>query len=177
MLMLDTRSILRKVDDEKRRYPRLELHCKAVVRCLKGIFTVTDISLGGVFIESEKPVIVKVGQIADIKIKLPEATRSIQLAVRFVNQTKRGIGCEFVNLSPANRYAIQDCINAFRYTLPIKSDHGPSRKKEHLKTPQKTIQCPRCQRVKSVTMPPKERRGLKAKLKCSCGHRWKKALD
>jgi len=170
--MLDTRSKLRKVVDEKRRHPRLELHCKAVVRGVDGIFTVTDISLGGVFIEPREPVIVKIGQLTDMKIRLPEAANSIQVRVRFVNQTKRGFGCEFINLSPTAQDAIQDCIEAFRYTLPIKSHQSQNRKTGHQKANKKTIQCPHCKRVKSVNLPSKNRGNLKVKLKCSCGHIW-----
>lgn len=117
--MLDIRSEYQKVADDKRKHPRLELHCKAVIRGLNGIFTVTDISRGGVFIEPQIPVIVKVGHVTEMKLKLPEASNSIQVQVRFTNQTKRGIGCEFVNLSTANQKVIEDCLEIFRYTMPI----------------------------------------------------------
>ncbi len=125
--MLDTRSKFKKVDDEKRKNARLELHCKAVVRGINGIFTVTDISLGGVFLEPQDPVIVKVGQVTDIKIKLPEASSSIQVKARYVNQTKRGIGCEFISLSTANQELIEDCLEIFRYTMPITLHKKPEK--------------------------------------------------
>ncbi|MBT8371925.1 MAG: PilZ domain-containing protein, partial [Deltaproteobacteria bacterium] len=169
--MLDTRSKYRKVVDEKRRHPRLELHCYAVVRGMSGLFTVTDISLGGIFIEPQAPVIVKVGQIADIKIKLPEASKSIQVKVRVVNQTSRGIGCEFINLSQDNRNKIEDCLESFRYTMPIIKDQNPQKKTEP-KAPKRTIQCPKCKRVKNVNLPNEDRRAIRVKLKCSCGHNW-----
>ncbi len=66
--MLDIRSTLRKVNSEQRKYPRLELQCKAVVRGYNGIFTITDISLGGLFIERQGALIVKIGQVTDIRV-------------------------------------------------------------------------------------------------------------
>ncbi len=169
--MLDTRSTYRKVVDDKRRHPRLELHCSAVVRGMNGIFIVTDISLGGVFIEPQEPVIVKVGQITDLKIKLPEASHSVKVKVRFANQTSRGIGCEFVNLSQDNRDRIEDCLETFRYTMPITKDQKPQKETEP-KAPKRTIQCPRCKRVKNVKLPNEDHSAKRVKLKCSCGHRW-----
>ena len=173
--MLDTRSKYIKVAAEQRKYPRLELHCNAVVRGLNGIFTVTDISLGGVFIEPQEPVIVKAGQVSDIKIKLPEASNSIQVKIRFANQTKRGIGCEFLNLSPGVQDVIQECLETFRYTMPIASDQKPIQKNEP-KALNNIIQCPQCKRTKKVPMPAQERRRLRLKLKCPCGHSWKISL-
>jgi DNA-directed RNA polymerase subunit M/transcription elongation factor TFIIS len=169
--MLDTRSKLRKIDKEKRKHPRLELHCKALLRGLNGYFIVTDISLGGVFIEPQEPVDVQIGQFTDIKIKLPEASKSLQVKVRFVNQTKRGIGCEFINLSQAGQDQIKDCLETFRYTMPIRHEKEPTHKSKP-KVPKKTIQCPQCKRVKSINLSSQNRRSMKVKLKCSCGHNW-----
>ena len=51
VFMVDIRSEKREVQIEKRKDPRLELHCEANIFGLKGIQTITDISLGGIFIE------------------------------------------------------------------------------------------------------------------------------
>ena len=131
--MLDTRSSYRKIKDEQRRHPRLELHCRAVVQGLNGIFTVTDISLGGVFIEPQGPTIVKIGQVANLKIKLPEKENSIQVKVRFVSQNKMGIVCEFLRLSPENKDIIKQCIEMFSNTLPVRNDEMLKVEHRHVK--------------------------------------------
>ena len=115
--MLDIRSTLRKVNSEQRKYPRLELQCKAVVRGYNGIFTITDISLGGLFIERQGALIVKIGQVTDISIKLPEQDKSIQVKAKFISQNKRGIGCAFIALSPENKEVINKCIEEFNDAL------------------------------------------------------------
>jgi len=169
--MIDIRSSCKRVNYEFRRHPRLELHCDAAVQGLGSVFTVTDISLGGVFIEPKKPVIVTMGQIKHLFLQLPEEERRIQVKVKFVNQNKRGIGCEFVGLSIVNTYLIDKCIDDFRHTLPIRSDDAVQHAlvAENMDT---TIVCPQCKTKKHIKIPQGRTENLKANLRCSCGHSW-----
>ena len=147
--MIDIRSRNRKVNHERRRYPRLELHCKALVQGLDGVFKVTDIGIGGVFIEPRESLIVKIGQIASIQVKLPGEQRSIQLKVKFVSQNKKGIGCEFIDLGFDNKYTIDKCLDEFNHTLPIRNDE-PLNSSILSKRNNASILCPLCKKKKTI---------------------------
>ncbi len=116
--MVDLRSEQRKVKEERREHPRLEFHCDATVLGINGIQIITDISLGGVFIETSIPDNIKVGRTITISTKLPSDKNLIRLKAKVVNQRDRGIGCQFVNLSDQERYAICMCFTLFKDTLP-----------------------------------------------------------
>ena len=49
--MADIRSEMKKVEFDRRKDPRIEFHCNAMVLGIDGVLTITDISLDGVFIE------------------------------------------------------------------------------------------------------------------------------
>ena len=175
--MLDIRSTNSQVTQDRRNHPRLELHCSAVVWGVNGIVTVTDISLGGMFIEPQEPTIVEIGQVADVRLNLPEENRCIQVKVRFVNQNKRGIGCQYVALSPENEAAIKECIEVFSNTLPIRLDETV-KSVQITKNNQAIFVCPRCKKKKTVNASRyiKPNQTIKVKSKCSCGHAWTSSL-
>jgi hypothetical protein len=104
--MVDLRSEQRKVEVERRKHPRLELHCDATVLGLEGTQTITDISLGGIFIETQIPGKVKIGQTILVNTKLPSEREMIRFKAKIVSQTERGIGCQFISLQEQHRDAI-----------------------------------------------------------------------
>ena len=116
--MVDVRSDKKEVKTERRAHPRLELHCEAVVPGLKGIQTLTDISLGGCFIEANIPGKLKLGQIITFKTKLPTERNQLEVKAKIVSQRKRGIGCQFISLQDDARDAICTCFELFKDTLP-----------------------------------------------------------
>ena len=116
--MVDIRSEQRKVEIERREYPRLELHCDATVLGLEGTQSITDISLGGIFIEANIPGKLKVGQNIIVNTKLPTERVMIRFKAKVVSQRDRGIGCQFVNLNDQERDAICMCFELFKDTLP-----------------------------------------------------------
>lgn len=120
--MVDIRSAHRKVTIERREHPRLELHCDATVHGLQGIQKITDISLGGVFIEADIPGKVKIGQTIIVNTKLPSERKTIRFKARIVSQTERGIGCQFLSLQSDERDAICLCFEMFKDTLPAGCD-------------------------------------------------------
>ena len=69
--MADIRSEKKKVKKERRRDPRLEFHCDAMVLGVDGVLTITDISLGGIFIEVGALDTITIGQIVIINVKFP----------------------------------------------------------------------------------------------------------
>jgi len=116
--MVDVRSEKKEVRVERREHPRIELHCDASVLGLKGIQTITDISLGGIFIEVKIPGKIKVGQIITVNTKLPTEKTAIKFKAKIVSQTDRGIGCQFISLLGRERDAICLCYELFKDTLP-----------------------------------------------------------
>ena len=107
------------VKTERRAYPRLEFHCTAKVIGIKDPVTITDISLGGFFFELNLTSKLKMGQIANVAISLPTENEPIRIKARMINQTERGVGCAFIDLTPHQRKAIHDCFETFKDTLPI----------------------------------------------------------
>ena len=116
--MADLRSEKRDVENERRKDPRLEFHCDAMVLGLDGITTITDISLGGVFIEVNELDRVDIGQTVIVNVKLPTERSAMRLQARVVNKTHRGIGCQFISLENSQRDAICLCFEYYRDTLP-----------------------------------------------------------
>jgi len=116
--MVDLRSEQRKVKEERREHPRLEFHCVATALGIQGILTITDISLGGVFIEASIPDHITVGRTIIINTKLHSERNMFRLKAKIVNQRDRGIGCQFVNLNDQERDAICMCFELFKDTLP-----------------------------------------------------------
>ena len=116
--MVDIRSDKIKVKVDRREHPRIELHCDATVLGLKGIQKITDLSLGGIFIEANISGKVKIGQIITISTKLPSERKAITFKAKIASQTDRGIGCQFVSLKDSERDAICLCYELFKDTLP-----------------------------------------------------------
>lgn len=117
--MVDIRSEHRKVGVEKRKDPRLEFHCDATVLGVQGVLSITDISLGGIFIETSNPGSIDVGRTVMISTKLPSERYVIRLKAKVVRQTERGIGCQFVDLKEQEKEAICTCFELFKDTLPV----------------------------------------------------------
>jgi len=105
--MVDVRSEKKEVNVERRAHSRLELHCDTTVPGLKGIQTLTDISIGGCFIEAEIPGKVKIGQVITVNAKLPTEKNRITVKAKIVSQRERGIGCQFISLQDDAKDAIQ----------------------------------------------------------------------
>lgn len=116
---LDFRREIASNYDEKRRYPRLEFHCPVKIQGLDGVHKVTDIGMGGVFVEVKGTGHVKVGQVLQLAVKLPNEYEPIKLKARVANVRKRGIGFKFVDLSRENQEVIRVCFNAFKDTIPL----------------------------------------------------------
>lgn len=117
--MVDIRRKNTQVDRERREHPRLDFFCKATIRGINQVVEVTDISLGGFFFELSTKKKLKMGALVDVSMRLPTEDHAIRFKAKMVNQTDRGIGCQYVGLSPENEEAIQNCFETFRDTLPI----------------------------------------------------------
>lgn len=105
--------------DEKRRYPRLEFHCPVKIQGFDGVHKITDIGMGGVFVEIKNASQVKVGQVLQLAVKFPTEYEPTKLKAQVVNVRDRGIGFKFLDLSRENQEVIRVCFNTFKDTIPI----------------------------------------------------------
>lgn len=122
--MLDIRSQRVAVNQDRRHHPRLEFHCTAKADHIPDILRVTDLSLSGLFLETENKTGFEPGRIISLAIKFPSEEKALLLQAKIADISKRGIGCHFVDLSPKNAQAIQDCFETFRDTLPLNFDES-----------------------------------------------------
>ncbi len=118
---LDCRTKTSEVRKEKRKDPRVDFHCLVIIEGFHGEKRITDISLGGVFVECESELIrgFHIGQELRLLIKLPAEDDLLKVNAQIVNVTERGIGCKFKNLGRKCEDAIQQTFNLARHTLPI----------------------------------------------------------
>ena len=102
---IDVRSRLEEVDKEKRDAPRVEFHCPVKIEGFKGEKRITDISLGGLFIECENTLRRKLeyGQTLRLFMKLPTYHEMLTGKVRVASVGERGIGCKYVDLNQKNK--------------------------------------------------------------------------
>lgn len=117
--MVDIRRSDIKVVKERRLNPRLDFRCKATIRGINQVVEVTDISMGGFFFELQTKKKLKMGALVDVSMRLPTETHAIRFKAKMINQNTRGIGCQYVGLSPENEEAIRNCFETFKDTLPI----------------------------------------------------------
>ncbi len=118
---LDCRRITQEVSEEKRTHPRVELHCPVTIEGVPREQRVTDISLGGVFIECESALRGRFqqGQTINLLIDFPTEDELIKARVEVACVKERGIGCKFIGLGQRSREAIQKCFNLAKNALPI----------------------------------------------------------
>ncbi len=117
--MIDIRRKTIDVRYDRREHPRLEFHCTAIVGHLKDVLRVTDLSLGGVFIELKDKNHIKPEQVIDVAIKFPTQDKAIRVKAKVAGITDRGIGCRFQNLSSQHQETIKFCFETFKDTIPI----------------------------------------------------------
>jgi hypothetical protein len=91
-----------------------------MIHGLDGVLTITDISLGGIFIEVSDSENFDIGQTVIINSKLPTETSALRFKAKVVNKTDRGIGCQFISLDEQEKEAICLCFEYFKDTLPAK---------------------------------------------------------
>ena len=117
--MNDSRKSDMKVHKERRNTPRLDFRCKATIRGINQVVEVTDISMGGFFFGLQTKKKLKMGALVDVSMRLPTEEQAIRFKAKMISQNGRGIGCQYVGLSPEIEEAIRNCFEMFRDTLPI----------------------------------------------------------
>ena len=117
--MVDFRSEKRTIGNDKRKYPRVEFRCNASVLGIDGILTITDLSLGGIFIEVKLSSKIPIGKIVNLNLKFPTEKKVMRLKAKVTNQTDRGIGCQLTYDNERERKAIYKCFDFVKDTLPV----------------------------------------------------------
>jgi hypothetical protein len=117
---VDFRRKVSDVHENMRAHPRLEFHCQARIGGVKGVFRVTDISMGGAFLEYTPPSAFKLGQTLQLTMKLPTEYDPIKIKAEVVNVRERGVGLRFVNMTRRNQEIIRFCFETFKDTVPLK---------------------------------------------------------
>ena len=116
--MVDLRSKKKEVENDKRKDPRLEFHCEVKVLGIDRTQKITDLSLGGIFIETNRAAEIRKGQIITVGTKLPTDKNVLKFKAKVIYQVNRGIGCEFIELKDREKQAICLCFEMFKDTLP-----------------------------------------------------------
>ena len=119
--MVVYRRKVKKVEQEKRKYPRLDYDCPVVIPGVDGVKKITDVSCGGVFIELQPSSDFRIGQQISLIFKLPTHTGSLRLKAKVKNLQEQGIGCEFVDLSEEDARIIRHYFETFKDTLVLRS--------------------------------------------------------
>jgi len=106
---------------EKRRNARIDFYLPVTIKGHQGLKKVKDFSLGGlfIFIEMQDTSRFKQGNEIDLIMKLPHEKNPIELKARVARVTGKGIGAEFVDLSPRDAMALEYCFNVFKHTVPL----------------------------------------------------------
>ncbi|MBW2107418.1 MAG: PilZ domain-containing protein [Deltaproteobacteria bacterium] len=117
---VDFRRKVSQVPQDKRRHPRLEFHCPARLQGIKTVCRVTDISMGGVFLEVDSTSGLELGQTLTLVLKLPTEYEPTKLTVQVANIRERGVGLRFTNLNSRTRQTIRFCFDTFKDTIPLR---------------------------------------------------------
>jgi Tfp pilus assembly protein PilZ len=119
---IDCRREVAEVDEEKRIDPRVEFQCPAEIEGIRGEAIITDLSLGGVFVECQFSFRKRfqVDQLIHLAMELPNESEAIRVQARIVSFSNRGMHCRFESLSPTSEEAVQRCFSIARHTLPIR---------------------------------------------------------
>jgi len=108
------------VEKERRDNPRLDFNCPVIINGVRGVHTITDMSLGGVFIELSPGPTVKIGQKLHLVIKLPTEKHSIHIRSKVVFQNSKGIGCHFLETTANDLASLRTCFDEYRHMLPAR---------------------------------------------------------
>lgn len=105
--------------EDKRKDARIDFQLSVEIKGHRGVHSIGDFSLSGVFIQTENPSEFKPGDEIDLFMKPPHKKNAIQVKARVTRVTSKGIGVEFVNLMPQHALALESCFHVFKHTIPL----------------------------------------------------------
>lgn len=80
----------------------------------------TDLSLNGVFVETDNKSGLDPGRLVSLAIKFPTEEKAVFLKAKIANVNRRGVGCYFIDLGAKASEAIKNCFETFKDTLPLR---------------------------------------------------------
>jgi hypothetical protein len=117
MVEFKSKSIPVKID--RREYPRLEFRCPVIIGSIPGFKRITDLSLGGVFIEVASSEGLQMDQRIELSIRFPTEKTATRIRAQVVSIKPDGVGCMFLDLTDELTEIIRNCFETFKDTLPI----------------------------------------------------------
>ena len=118
---IDSRRKVFKANEERRKHPRVDCDCPAIVQGFSGRARVSEISPAGSFVECEGGLSseFQVGQTLNLVVKFPTEDETLDLKVKVTRAENRGIACELV--APERRHveAIQRFFDFVKETQPL----------------------------------------------------------
>jgi hypothetical protein len=110
-----------KISEEKRKQPRVDCDCLAIIAGFSGNARVTDASLGGCFVEfgSGLSSRVKIGKIFKLAVKFPTENQMIDFKAKIIRADKRGLGRQFVALKQHEMEALKRFFDFAKETQPL----------------------------------------------------------
>jgi hypothetical protein len=105
--------------EDNRRHPRIDFHLPIAIVGHDGAHMIRDLSLGGLFVQTEVASNFEARREIDLVMKLPLEMHAMQVRSRIAHVTSNAIGVEFVNLSPTHAMAFEWCFHVFKNTIPL----------------------------------------------------------
>lgn len=107
------------VSEDRRKNPRIAFHLSVAVTGRKGLKEIRNFGIYGVFIKTDNPSQFKLMEKILLVMKLPHEKRGMGVKAKVVHVSKKGIGVEFIDVSPQDSMSLECCFNVFRGTMPL----------------------------------------------------------
>ena len=104
---------------DNRRHPRIDFNLPVEIPGHLGLHLVKNLSLGGLFVETEAASKFGTGHEIDLVMKFPFENEIIKTRPRVARVTTNAIGAEFVNLAPSHAMVFERCFHVFKHTIPM----------------------------------------------------------
>lgn len=117
--MVSLRRQYKSVTAERRNNTRIELHLPVVILGVDERAQIIDFSLNGFHIETRSQTRLETGRHITLALQLPSERGILKIRAKVVYQDSKGIGCEFINLTPHLAATLQRCFSIFNATMPV----------------------------------------------------------
>lgn len=108
-----------RVKAERRNKSRIELHMPVVIFGVDNKAKIIDFSTNGFHIALSGKSNLKTGRQINLALRFPSEKNVIKLKARVVYKDPKGIGCQFIELTPQLAQILDRSFDIFNATLPI----------------------------------------------------------
>jgi len=118
---IDSQRKVFKATQERRKHPRVDCDCPAIVQGFSGRARVTEISPAGWFVECDNGFSsnLQIGQTLNLIVKFPTEDETLDLKVKVSRAENRGIACELVTLKRHHTEALLRFLDFAKETQPL----------------------------------------------------------